>query len=372
MQQHIKTYLSTLSEEIKNKINADFNLEISLFANFQTFDYVNFFLIYNYIIDDNPDKKDFFIGVPEKEFRPNFFSSILHSLTLVKLYQNFFNYQKTIPILDCGDLIYTKRNNESRILEVRNIIGEQVYFNIKHQRRNEIGIQDFLLNKNIFTKLNPNFVENKNTVERIDKYRHFLDDCFGKEFPLITDFHNKTLVIAEKGFFNESGFLPIKYTAKSGTTSNKLPFFNYMIDCCNDIQTAKKYLTNSSEAFDEVIIIGDSKYKESFSDVLQELKWQERVKNIILIGSQKPVCNNDFTEWLWSKDEMKIANNEMPRCLQKQIIENNLLLKNLVELKSEIDLLKIEKGVDISFILIYTNFYFRNIITDTIFTTTIR
>jgi len=365
VQQHIKTYLSTLSEEIKSKINVDFNLDKSFFADFKIFDFVNFFLIYDYILYDNPDKKDFFIGIPEKKIRPNFFSSILHSLTLVKLYQNFFNYQRTTPILDYGDLIYTKRNKESRILEVRKIFGEQVYFNIKHKRKNEIGIQDFLLSKNVFTKLNPDFVENKNTGKNIDCYREFLDNYFGNNFPLITDFQNKTLVIAEKGFYRESGFLPIKYTTKSGLTSNKLPFFNYMIDCCIDFKTAIKHLTNNLEQFDEVVIIGDSKYRDTFSCILQELKWQERVKNIILIGSQKPDFNNDFIEWLWSKDETKIANNETLKYPHKQLIENNLLLEKLINFKTEIELLKTEKEVDVSFILKYTNFYFRIIVTDT-------
>jgi hypothetical protein len=62
---------------------------------------------------------------------------------------------------------------------------------------------------------------------------------------------------------------------------------------------------------------------------------------------------------------MKIANSEMPQHLKKQVIANNQLFEKLIELKSEIDLLKTENGVDISFILKYTNFYFRNIITDT-------
>jgi len=365
VKKHIKTYLSSLSEEVKNKIKKDFNLNKVIFSDFQTFDFVNFFLIYNYILDDNSDKNDFFIGIPEKKIRPNFFSSIIHSLTLVKLYQNFFNYQKTTPILDCGDLIYTKRNKENRIFEVKKVVNEQAYFNFKFPRKNESNIQNFPQTKHIFTKLNPAFVENKNTVKNIDKYRHFLNDYLGEDFPLVTDFQNKTLVIAEKGFFTESGFLPIKYTTKSGVTSNKLPFFNYMIECCNDFQTAKKYLTNSSEQFDEIVIIGDSKYREFFTDILQNFKWQKRVKNIILIGSQKPISEHDFVEWLWSKDEMKIANNETPQHLQKQIIENKPLLGKLIELKFEIDLLKSEKRVDISFVLKYTNFYFRNIITDT-------
>ena len=104
MEQYIKTYLSTLYKEVKDKVNVDFNLEKPLFANFQTFDFVNFYLIYNYVIDDSPGKDDFFIGISEKDFSPLFFSSILHSLTLVKLYQNFFNYQKMTPTLNRGEI----------------------------------------------------------------------------------------------------------------------------------------------------------------------------------------------------------------------------------------------------------------------------
>ena len=161
MNQQIEKYLSTLSEEIKQRIKTDFNLKNSLFFDFKTFDFVNFYLIYNYILEDNSNKKDLFIGIPEKDFRPNFFSSILYSLTLVKLYQNFFNYQKTNPILQNGDLIYTKRNKESRILEVKKIVDEHVFVNLKFKRKSEVGIHDFPLNKNFFTKLNPDFVEKK-------------------------------------------------------------------------------------------------------------------------------------------------------------------------------------------------------------------
>ncbi|MDR3218513.1 MAG: hypothetical protein LBU22_05955 [Dysgonamonadaceae bacterium] len=364
MREYIKKYLSILGKEIKDKIKTDINLDKPLFADFQIFDFVNFYLIREYILNDKSEKKDFFIGIPEKEFRQNFFNSILNSLTIIKLYQNFFNYKKTTPALNVNDLIYTKRNKESRILEVKKIVDKQIYLNYKYKRKNEDGICDFPLTKNIFTKLNPNLVENKNTVKDIDNYKSFLNEYFGIDFPLLTDFQNRTLIIAEKDFFKECGFLPIKYTAKSGNISNKLPFFNYMIDCYNDFQTAKKYLTNSSYQFDEILIIGDSKYRDSFSDILQELKWQGRVKNIILIGTHKPDLQNDFMEWLWSKDEIKIANNETPQVPQKQVIEDAKLLEKTLELKSEIDLLKKEKNIDISFLLKYTNFYFRTILTD--------
>jgi hypothetical protein len=264
MKRQIRTYLSTLSEEIISKIKNDFNLEEPLFADFELFDFINFFLIREYILNDNSNKKDLFIGIPEKEYRESFFASILNSLTIIKLYQNFFNYKKTDPVFKIGDLIYKKWQGEYRILEaVREFENGRINFNYKFPRPNEIGIYPFLPSKNNSTKLNPNLVENKNTVKKIDEYKSFLNLYFGENFPLLTDFRNKTLVIAEKDFFKESGFLPIKYTAKSGTTLNKLPFFNYLIECCNDFPTAKKYLTSNSENFDEMIIIGDSKYRDA-------------------------------------------------------------------------------------------------------------
>jgi hypothetical protein len=360
----IKTYLLLLSEEVKSKIKNDFNLDESLFDDYQIFDFVNFYLIRDYILNDDVNKNDLFIEIPEKEFRPNFFSSILHSLTLTKLYQNYFNYQKAIPDLAENDLIYTIRNKEYRIMRVTRKTEEQLSLNYKFPRKNEIGIYDFPLKKSIFTKLNPNLVENKNTVKDIDNYRNFLCNHFGVDFPLLTIFNDRTLVIAEKDFYRESNFLPIKYTTKNGKVSNSLPFFNYMIDCCNDYKTAQKFLTKNSEQFDEVVVIGDAKYKESFSQILQELKWQGRIKNIILIGSYKPDSKNEFREWQWGKYELKIANNEEPSPKNKKVIENNLLLEKLIELKSQINNLKSEKNVDISFLLKYSNFYFRIILKD--------
>ena len=366
MKRQIRTYLTTLSEEIKSKIKNDFNLEEPLFTDFQLFDFVNFFLIREYILNDSSNKKDLFIGIPEKEYREYFFESILNSLTIIKLFQNFFNYEKANPEIEVGDLIYFKRKKESRVLKVKSKIGDTYIFTYRFPKRNEENT-DLTINQQnfIFTKLNPNLVENKNTVKKIDEYNKFLNLYFGDNFPLLTDFQKKAIVIAEKDFFKESDFLPIKYTAKTGKSSNNLPFFNFMIECCNDYQTAKKYLTSNLESFDEIIVIGDSKYRETFTDILQELKWQNKINNIILIGTEKTNTQNEFIEWHWSKDEIILANNETPPYLQKQIIENSPLLEKLIELKSEIALLQSEKEVDISFILKYTNYYFRNIIADT-------
>jgi hypothetical protein len=177
--------------------------------------------------------------------------------------------------------------------------------NYKFPKKNELGISDFSFNKENFTKLNPNLVDNKNAAKNVDSYREFLTSSFNDKFPFITDFKNRTLVIAEKSFYKESKFLPIRYTNKNGKISNDLPFFSYLVECCNDFDSAQKFLLNQNQTFDEVIIIGDSKYRDDFDFILQE-KYRDKYKNIIIIGTEKPSSENQFLEWWWSNCKLPL------------------------------------------------------------------
>ncbi len=93
MKEQIEKYLTQISKEIKKRYSDDVDLREGDFEKYSVFDLVNFHLIYQYVLDDNQDKNDFFISIPEDEYRPNFFSSIFHSIVLIKLYQNFFTYK---------------------------------------------------------------------------------------------------------------------------------------------------------------------------------------------------------------------------------------------------------------------------------------
>lgn len=218
MKKNIENYIELIYKEVEASISNQFNIEQAHFKDYNTFDFVNFYLINNYILQDN--KKDLFISIPEDDYRPNFFSSIFHSLVLIKLYQNFFNYENENPILEKGDLIYRK----NRVFKVISSFDSSVTINYKFPKSNEIGISPFQLSSNKVTKLNPNFVENKNTAKNIGFYKEFLKANFSEDFPFITDFKNKSLVIADKDFFRESEYLPIRYTNKNGKISNNLPF----------------------------------------------------------------------------------------------------------------------------------------------------
>jgi len=365
MKKQIQNYLDQIYSEIQERYSDEINLRETDFEEYSIFDFVNFHLIYQYILDDKIGKADFFISIPEDEYRENFFGSVFHSIVLIKLYQNFFYYERnTSPTLEKGDLIYKKYNREHRIFIIKNTDEERVKINFRFPKRNEIGINDFFIQKGNFTKLNPNLVDNKNALKNVDAYRNYLTVNFNDGFPFITDFKNRTLVIAEKQFFKESKFLPIRYTNKNGRISNDLPFFSYLVECCNDFSSAQKFLLNQDQRFDEVIIIGDSKYRDDFDFILQE-KYRDKYKNIIAIGTEKPSTENKFLEWCWSNDEVKIANSELPNNTRKVLLKNDNLYSLFTELKSEIQNIKNESKVNLSFVLKYTNFFFRMILVNT-------
>lgn len=360
MELQIKNYLDKIYSEIKEYYTNDINLQEADFAKYSIFDFVNFHLIYKYILNDTSNKNDFFIFVPEDEYRENFFASIFNSIVLIKLYQNFFN-QRANPPIEIGDLVYSLKKN--RIYKVKEKNEKELKLEYKFPKKNEIG-SIIHIRENRFYKINPNLSNGRNTANNIDSYVNYLNKMFGENFPFITDFKNRTLVIAEKKFFKESKFLPIRYTNKNGKISNDLPFFSYLVECCNDFYSAQNFLLNQDQAFDEVIIIGDSKYRDDFDFILQE-KYRGKYKNIIIIGTEKPSSENQFLEWWWSNDEVKIANNELPNNTQKVCLKNEILYSLFIELKEEIQKIKDESNVNLAYILKYTNFFLRMILVNT-------
>lgn len=361
MKDQIKKYLAQISTEIQERYSDEVNLRETDFEKYSVFDFANFHLIYQYILDDNSNKNDFFISIPEDEYRENFFASIFNSIVLIKLYQNFFNLEKTHPPLEIEDLIYSE--TKKRVYRVIGKTDKGLRLKYQFPKSNETGAE-ISISGHKFYKINPNLSNGRNTAKNIDNYVSYLKNVFGKEFPFITDFKNNTLVIADQRFFKESKHLPIRYTNRNGKIKNDLPFFNYMVECCNNFETAQNHLLNKNEKFDEIIIIGDSKYRDDFDFILQE-KYRNKYKNIIIIGTEKPSSENQFLEWWWSNDEVKIANDELPNNLQKVCLKNEALYSLFIELKDEIQKIKDESKVNLAFILMYTNFFLRMILVNT-------
>lgn len=359
---NLKSYINGLTEEVKSNIQIDFNLNDVAFKNFSSFDFINFYLIYKYIL--NEDKEDFFISIPEDDYRPNFFASIFQSLVLIKLFQNYFYHNNHKPILRTNDLVYGKIGKENRILIIKGVGPDTLRIHLKFPKKNENGAVNTLIPFKNQTKINPNLTNGRNTVKYIDTYKEFLNENFGVNFPFITDFSKRTLVISETTFFSENDSLPVNYTNKKGKNKNELPFFNYLIECCNDFNTAKIYLLDNEYTFDEIVVIGDTKYRECFIDILQECKWKGKVNNVIIIGTNEPSTEHTFKKWLWSNQEIRIANNENYKIISKEVVKYENLYNELINFSSLIEKYKTEKSINLTFVLKYLNFFYKIIVTD--------
>ena len=356
----IHSYLAELTTEVKSKIKNDFNFNNVALKDFSSFDFINFHLIYKYIL--NEEKEDFFISIPEDEYRPNFFASIFHSLVLIKLYQNYFYHTKHKPILQTNDLVYGKIKNENRILIIKGVGPDKLRVNYKFPVGIETKAENMIIDFKNQTKINPNLTNGRNTVKYIDAYKEFLNSNFGSDFPFITAFSKRTLVIADTKFFKENNSLPVNYTNKKGKNKNELPFFNYLIECCNDFNTAKNYLLDNDYTFDEIVIIGDTKYRECFIEILQECKWKGKVKNIITIGTNEPSSEHQFKKWLWSNQEIRLSNNENLKIISKEVVKFDKLYIELINFSSYIEKYKTEKSINLTFVLKYLNFFYKIIV----------
>ena len=90
----------------------------------------------------NEEKDDFFISIPEDEYRPNFFASIFQSLVLIKLFQNYFYHNNYKPILRTNDLVYGKIGKENRILIIKGVGPDTLRIHLKFPKKNENGAVD--------------------------------------------------------------------------------------------------------------------------------------------------------------------------------------------------------------------------------------
>ena len=154
----IKDYLDLIHSEIQQCYADEINLRETDFEKYNIFDFANFHLIYQYILNDNFEKNDLFISIPEDEYRENFFTSIFHSIVLIKLYQNYFNYEKSNPPLDKNDLVYS--HSRKRVFQVIRKTPSGLTLKYKFPKKSE-GDGNFTISGHKFYKINPNLSNRK-------------------------------------------------------------------------------------------------------------------------------------------------------------------------------------------------------------------
>lgn len=161
MNLQIQNYLTQINSEIQECYSDEINFQETDFENYSTFDFVNFHLIYQYILNDNSNKNDLFISIQEDEYRGNFLASIFNSIVLIKLYQNYFN-ERANPPIEIGDLIYSHKKN--RVYQVINKSLSGLTLKYRFPKKNEKGAK-ITISGHKFYKINPNLSNGRNTAQ---------------------------------------------------------------------------------------------------------------------------------------------------------------------------------------------------------------
>lgn len=355
MKEGLKLYINNILEEIRHSTISDYNLDA--FSNFGKFDFINFHLLNKHIFENKSE--DLFIGVPEDNYREHFFESIFYAVALVKLFQNYCSYQKEEPILKTGDVFYSKGKIYTFLGKQNNQILARPKFD--NTQSNTVKY----LNGAIITKLDSTFdFQKRKTVECLEGFSKFLNSTFNtNNFPLLTQFTHKTLIISDKKLIQVNEYIPFKYHSRNGTDIYKLPFDSF-IEICNSYTVAENLIESGklSQHFDEIIIIGDAKYRDELFPNIQNGKWNGYFNSIVLIGKDRPSIQHTFKQWNWTKREILIAHNHEPNEIMSSLVEDEELDTIILELDLFLQDCKFKHSLDIQYLLKFTNFFLRQIV----------
>jgi len=355
MNEALTHYLGHIVGEAKKSSVADFNL--AAFDAFSSFDLVNFHLLYRHILENGKD--DFFIRMPETEFGEHFYESIFYAVVSVKLFQNFCAYKEAAPALVVDDILYRGNRLYRYLGRSDNRLKVAPLFPDKNQKDAVLELP-----AGVFTKLNPRFDYRKEvTIKSLQGYAEFLQRCFrSPSFPFLTEFVHKTLIVSEKKVTRINTCIPFRYHSRKGTDAYQLPL-QPMIDICTSYEAAEQYILNQDEpvVFDELIVIGHSKYQEDTFPAIQQGKWREKFRSLILIGSEPPSCNHPFRQFRWTKREVLLAGNRIPAEPTPQVVADVPLREAILHLRDHLHSLKEQHRIDLVYLLKFANFYLRQL-----------
>lgn len=356
MKEDLKQYITNIIEEIKHSSIEDYNLEA--FNDFKNFDFINFHLLNKHIFENG--NEDLFIGIPEDDYREHFFKSIFYAVVSVKLFQNYCAYTHTYPALVVNDIIFTRKKIYKYLGITGNYMNLAPKFPAKNQKDAVIQVP-----KGVYTKLNQEFdFQKRKTVECLEGFSEFLNSSFNiSNFPLLTQFTHKTLIISDKKLTRVNEYIPFKYHSRNEKDTYKLPF-DSVIEICNSYTVAETLIENDkiNKNFDEIIIIGDAKYRDELFPNIQNGKWNGYFKSIVLIGTNKPTIQHTFKEWNWTKREIIIAHDHEPNEIMGSTVEDEELNAIIRELDAFLQNCKSQYSLDIQYLLKFTNFFLRQII----------
>lgn len=357
MNNEIGKYLGEIVTEVENTTISDYNLDV--FKSFEDFDLINFHVLNKHILENG--NRDLFIGIPEENYRENFFESVFYAVTLVKLFQNYCSYKQAFPELKSNDIIFTR----NRIYKYLGTRDGRMIVEYKFPKKNEKNSHSEIP-KGIYTKLDETFdFQKRVTVQRLEGYNTFLKTIFrDATFPLMTEFGHKTLIISDKKLTRINENIPFRYYSRNGVDRHSIPV-DTIIEVCNSFTVAETLIQNKewTSTFDEVIIIGDAKYRDQIFPNIQNGKWNGHFKSIILIGTEKPTTQQEFLQWNWSKREIILAHQQEPNTIQSIEVSDERLTTSFKDFHNYVEGLKTTLRIDATHLLRFTNFFLRQIIT---------
>lgn len=282
----------------------------------------NYDIIQKILSDDH--NINFQITIPSETSMSGFYESTIWAIALTKYAQNCL-VDSSIKNIIVGDRLYLPSNNQ-----IYSYLGAE---------NNRVKLrpikEDTYENKNISVLEKMFLLDSTHTLtcHTTTYFKEYYDD-FASKFPTykaLTSFRKKTLIIAPKEFIEshpQKQILPIRYNLK---TNSKVPI-EPLIEIVSDFNIVEKLLWEENHGIEDVIFIGNAKYKNAFEDA-REHQANGRIKKIVVVGSQPISKDYHFTSWHWTFAELQSLRGNTGKNFELYPIEN----KEITQLKLKLD-----------------------------------
>jgi hypothetical protein len=272
---------------------------------------------------------NFQITIPSETALSDFFESTIYAIALTKYAQNCL-IDSPIRNLKVNDRLFLASKNE--IYLYMGIENGKVWLRPLKEGRHADNTY-ITPNVSVLEKM---FLLNDShnlTCHTVTYFKNYHND-FASKFPdykALTSFCKKTLIIASKEFVEshpQKQTLPIRYNLD---TNSKVPI-EPLIEIVSDFNIAENLLWSENHGIEDVIFIGNAKYKDAFVKALEH-QANGRIKKIVVVGSQSIAKDYHFTSWHWTFAELQSLRGKTGKNFELYPIEN----KEITQLKLQLE-----------------------------------
>ena len=328
MVHYIDSYMQQLILNISNQTNVYgftnpyVNQVSALNINLCNYDFIQKIL-------NDKSGSNFQVTIPSETSISDFYESTIWAVALTKYAQNCM-VNSLIRKLKINDRLYFA--SENKIYLYLGIDNSTVRLRPlkegKHTDNTYVTTNMSVLDK-MFLLNDSNTI----TCHTTTYFKNYHND-FASKFPAfkaLTSFSKKTLIIASKEFVEshpQKFVLPIRYNLD---INSKVPI-EPLIEIVNDFDIADDLLWSDNHGIEEVIFIGNAKYKNALIKALEHQS-NGRIEKIVVFGSQPISKDYRFTSWHWTFSELQSLRGNSSRNFKLHSIKNNVV----VQLKLKLD-----------------------------------